>query len=36
MIIGRAAFPIDCSVCTLYRMFRTGVFHLSHLPMKDE
>lgn len=36
VIIGRAEFPIDCSVRTLYRMFRTGVFDLVDLPLKGK
>lgn len=36
MIIGRAEFSIDCSVRTIYRLFKTGVFDFRHLPMKGK
>lgn len=36
VIIVRDKFPIDCSVCTLYRVFRTSVFDLADLPMKGK
>lgn len=36
VIIGRAVFPIGCSVRTLYRMFKTGIFDCSDLPMKGK
>ena len=34
VIIGRGEFPIGCSVRTLYRMFKMGIFDCSDLPMK--
>lgn len=36
VIVGRGEFPIGCSVRTLYRMFKTGVFDCSDLPMKGK
>ena len=36
VIVGRAEFPIDCSVRTIYRMFRIGIFNSSDLPMKGK
>lgn len=36
VIIGRAESPIACSVRTLYRLFRSGCFDLSTLPMKGK
>ncbi|WP_198550823.1 helix-turn-helix domain-containing protein, partial [Macrococcoides caseolyticum] len=33
-IIGRGEHPIDCSVKTLYRMFKENVFSVQSLPMK--
>ncbi len=34
VIVGRAEFPISCSVRTLYRKFKQGHFDTSTLPMK--
>lgn len=36
MIVGRGEFPIGCSVRTIYRMFKTGMFDCSDLPMKGK
>ena len=36
MIVGRAEFSISCSMRTLYRMFKQGVFEVTHLPMKGK
>lgn len=36
IIIGRGEIPIDCSVRTLYRMFKDGVFDIQTLPMKGK
>ncbi|HFM6036759.1 TPA: IS30 family transposase, partial [Enterococcus faecium] len=36
VIIGRGEFPIDCSVRTLYRMFKKGLFDTQSLPMKGK
>lgn len=36
VIIGRGEFPIGCSVRTLYRMFKMGIFDCSDLPMKGK
>lgn len=36
VIVGRAECSIDCSVRTIYRMFKTGVFDLHQLPMKGK
>lgn len=36
VIIGRAEFPISCSVRTLYRLFKQGTFDVSSLPMKGK
>ena len=36
VIIGRAEWPIACSVRTLYRQFRKGVFDQTTLPMKGK
>ena len=36
VIIGRGEFPIRCSVRTLYRMFKMGIFDCSDLPMKGK
>ncbi|KAA9160457.1 IS30 family transposase, partial [Enterococcus faecalis] len=36
VIIGRGEFPIGCSVRTLYRMFKMGIFDFSDLPMKGK
>lgn len=36
VIVGRAEFPIDCSVRTIYRMFKTGIFNSFDLPMKGK
>ena len=35
-IIGRGEHPIDCSVKTLYRMFKENVFSVQSLPMKGK
>lgn len=35
-IIGRGEHPIDCSVKTLYRMFKENVFLVQSLPMKGK
>lgn len=34
ILIGRKEMPIDCSVRTLYRMFKKGLFDCGNLPMK--
>ena len=34
VIVGRAEFPINCSVRTLYRMFEKGLFNVLDLPLK--
>jgi len=34
VIIGRAEKPIDCSMRTLYRQFKDGLFDQTTLPMK--
>ena len=36
VIVGRAKFPIGCSVRTIYRMFKRGIFDCSVLPMKGK
>lgn len=36
VIIGRAEFPIDCSMRTLYRQFKRGQFDCASLPMKGK
>lgn len=36
VIIGRAERPIDCSVRTLYRQFKQGIFDEQSLPMKGK
>lgn len=36
VIIGRAEFPISCSISTLYRLFKQGLFDLTALPMKGK
>ena len=36
VIVGRAEFSISCSMRTLYRMFKQGVFEVTHLPMKGK
>ncbi|MER2132789.1 MAG: IS30 family transposase [Carnobacterium inhibens] len=36
VIIGRAERPIACSVRTLYRQFRKGIFDQATLPMKGK
>ena len=36
VIVGRAEFSISCSMRTLYRMFKQGVFEGTHLPMKGK
>lgn len=36
VIVGRAEFPIACSVRTIYSMFQSGVFDRSDLPMKGK
>jgi IS30 family transposase len=36
VIIGRAEFPISCSVRTLYRQFKANQFDCSTLPMKGK
>lgn len=36
VIAGRAEFSISCSVRTLYRMFKHGVFNVNDLPMKGK
>ncbi|WP_339099578.1 integrase [Enterococcus sp. DIV0840] len=36
VIIGRAEFPISCSVRTLYRQFKANQFDCSKLPMKGK
>ncbi|KST88507.1 Mobile element protein [Lactococcus lactis subsp. lactis] len=36
VIIGRGEFPIGCSVRTLYRMFKMGIFDCSDLLMKGK
>ena len=36
MIVGRAEFPISCSVRTLYRLFKRGDFDVSSLPMRGK
>ncbi|MDU3859299.1 MAG: IS30 family transposase [Enterococcus avium] len=36
LIIGRGEFPIDCSVRTLYRMFKKGLFDTQSLPMRGK
>lgn len=36
VIIGRAEVPISCSVSTLYRLFKRGLFDSSILPMKGK
>lgn len=36
VIIGRSEMKLDCSVCTLYRMFQTGAFNVRDLPMKGK
>ena len=36
VIIGRAEFPISCSVRTLYRLFKREQFDSSTLPMKGK
>ncbi|MFW8494485.1 IS30 family transposase [Enterococcus faecalis] len=36
VIIGRGEFPIGCSVRTIYRMFKMGIFDCSDLPMKGK
>lgn len=36
VIVGRAEFSIDCSVRTIYRMFKTGIFTSFDLPMKGK
>ena len=36
VLIGRAEFPIACSVRTLYRMFKDQTFDSKHLPMKGK
>lgn len=36
VLIGRAEFPIACSVRTLYRMFKDKTFDTHDLPMKGK
>lgn len=36
VLIGRAEFPISCSVRTLYRMFKDQIFDVGYLPMKGK
>lgn len=36
VLIGRAEFPIACSVRTLYRMFKDKTFDPHDLPMKGK
>ncbi|MFC3633546.1 IS30 family transposase [Enterococcus rivorum] len=36
VIIGRGAFPISCSVRTLYRQFKNKQFDVKQLPMKGK
>lgn len=36
MIVGRNEKPISCSVSTLYRLFKSGVFNQEFLPMKGK
>lgn len=36
IIIGRGEHPIDCSVKTLYRMFKENIFSVQSLPMKGK
>ncbi|MCB5954429.1 IS30 family transposase [Enterococcus sp. CWB-B31] len=36
VLIGCGEFPIDCSIRTLYRMFRKGLFDCSFLPLKGK
>lgn len=36
VIIGRKEKPISCSVSTLYRLFKSGVFNQEVLPMKGK
>lgn len=36
IIVGRNEKAIDCSVCTIYRMFKNRVFDVATLPMKGK
>lgn len=36
VIVGRTEFPINCFVCTLYRMFEKGLFNVLDLPLKGK
>jgi len=36
IIIGRKEKPISCSMKTLYRLFKKGIFHEGKLPMKGK
>ena len=36
VLIGRAEFPIACSVRTLYRMFKDKTFDTHDLPMSGK
>lgn len=36
VLISRAEFPISCSICTLFRMFKNQIFNSKHLPMKGK
>ncbi|HLG26519.1 MAG TPA: IS30 family transposase [Paenisporosarcina sp.] len=36
VIIGRNENPISCSISTLYRLFKSGVFKQERLPMKGK
>lgn len=36
VIIGRAEFPISCSIRTLYRQFKANQFDVTKLPMKGK
>lgn len=36
IIVGRAEMKIDCSMRTLYRMFKNGIFDVATLPMKGK
>ena len=36
VFIGRAEYPNACSICTLYRMFKKGLFDALSLPLKGK